>query len=55
MFQHHFTVYLILKTIICSVGYTASLIIGEPSSVLLTVTLLSAVFIPVFAYLESQQ
>lgn len=55
MFQFHFTLYLVLKTIICSVGYTASLIIGEPSSVLLTVTLLSAVFIPVFAYLESQQ
>lgn len=55
MFKHHFTLYLLLKTMICSIGYTASLVIGEPSSVLLTVTLLSAVFIPVFAYLEAQQ
>lgn len=55
MFKHHFTVYMILKTIICSVGYTASLIINQPSDVLLTVTLLSALFIPVIAYVESKQ
>lgn len=54
MFKHHFTVYMILKTIICSVGYTASLIIGEPSTVLLTVTLLSAVVIPFAAIVESR-
>lgn len=55
MFKHHFTVYLILKSIICFVGYVACLVLGQPSDVLFTVTLLSAAFIPVFAYLEAQQ
>ena len=55
MFKHHLTAYLILKTIICSLGYTYSLTIGEPSSVLLTVTLLSAVFIPLMAWMEAKQ
>ena len=55
MFKFHLTAYLILTTIICSLGYTYSLTIGEPSSVLLTVTLLSAVFIPLMAWMEAKQ
>ena len=55
MFKHHFTLYLIAKFIICFVGYVACLVIGQESSVLLTVSLLTAAFIPVFAWMEAKQ
>lgn len=55
MFKHHFTLYFGLKTLICLIGYIASVAIGQESSVLITVAGLSALAIPLIAYLESQQ
>ena len=55
MFKHHFTVYLILKTFICLAGYIASVALHQDSSVLITVAALSALFIPVMAWMEAKQ
>lgn len=55
MFKHHYTVYLIAKTFICLAGYLASVALHQESSVLITVAVLSALFIPVSAWLESKQ
>ncbi len=55
MFKHHFTLYFVLKSIICFFGYVWSLALGEPSSTLMYVTVLSMLAIPLFAYLEAQQ
>ena len=55
MFQFHFTVYLIIKTFVCLAGYLASVALNQESSVLITVAALSALFIPVMAWMESKQ
>lgn len=55
MFKFHLTVYLILKTFICLAGYLASVALHQESSVLITVAVLSAMFIPVMAWMESKQ
>lgn len=55
MFKHHFTAYMVAKTLICIIGYIVSVAINQESSVLITVAGLSALAIPLFAYLESQQ
>ena len=55
MFKHHFTAYMIAKTLICFFGYVAALLLNQESSTLLIVTVLSMLCIPLFAYLESQQ
>jgi hypothetical protein len=55
MFKHHFTLAYCLKASICFFGYVYSLLIGEPSSLLMWVTIASVTAIPLFAYLEAQQ
>lgn len=55
MFKHHFTLAYAAKASICFFGYVYSHLLGQPSDVLLFVTLGSIVALPVFAYLEAQQ
>ena len=55
MFKFHLTAYLIAKTFICIVGYLASVMLHQESSVLITVAVLSALFIPVMAWMEAKQ
>jgi hypothetical protein len=53
--NHHFTLFYVAKAIIFFFGYVYSLMLGQPSDLLLYGSALSALAIPLFAYLESQQ
>ena len=55
MFTHHFTLFYVAKAIIFFFVYVYSLMLGQPSDLLLYGSALSALAIPLFAYLESQQ
>ena len=55
MFKHHFTLFYILKAAICFFGYVWSVLLNQPSTLLLTVCLLSIVAAPLMAWLESKQ
>ena len=55
MFKHHFTSFYCLKASICFFGYVYSVLLGQPSSLLMYVSIASVIAIPVFAYLEAQQ
>jgi hypothetical protein len=46
------TLYFLAKTVICSLGYSASILIGQPSELLGTVTIMSAVALAVVAYFQ---
>lgn len=55
MFTHHFTLFYVLKAAICFFGYVYSVLIGQPSTLLMTVSALSLLAVPLFAWLESKQ
>jgi hypothetical protein len=55
MFKHHFTLFYFAKAAICFFGYVYSLMLGQPSDLLMWVSIASFCAMPVFAYLEAQQ
>jgi hypothetical protein len=46
------TIFYALKTLICFAGYVASVLIGQPSEVLATVSAMSAAVCALFAYFQ---
>lgn len=55
IFKHHFTLFYILKTMICFAGFAWLWFVEQTvSEVLATVGALSLLMVPVFAWLESQ-
>jgi hypothetical protein len=46
------SIYFFAKTIICLLGYSASILIGQPSELLANVTILSAVAFAIVAYFQ---
>lgn len=55
MFKHHFTLFYAAKATICFFGYVYSLMLGQPSDLLMWVSIASFIAMPVFFYFEGQQ
>jgi hypothetical protein len=55
MSNHSFTLFYAFKASICFFGYVWSLLLGQPSDLLMWVSVASLVAMPLFYFLEGQQ